>query len=76
MPATINLREQSAGPLATAFSRVAPPGTDAYAQRARHVRSQAYVENMLDATYYVTAHNDNISPGSRRTVRVSFVSGF
>jgi catecholate siderophore receptor len=44
---------------------------------ARHVRMQAYLENLFNATYYVTAHNNNnISPGSPRAVRVSIVSGF
>jgi catecholate siderophore receptor len=48
-----------------------------YVTVARNVRVQAYLENLFDATYYVTAHNNNnISPGSPRAVRVSIVSGF
>jgi catecholate siderophore receptor len=44
---------------------------------ARHLRAQVNVENLLNTTYYVTAHsNNNISPGSPRAVRVSVVTGF
>ena len=48
-----------------------------YVTLARHVRAQAYLENLFDTRYYVTAHgNNNISPGSPRAVRISVVSGF
>jgi catecholate siderophore receptor len=44
---------------------------------AHNVRAQAYLENLLNTTYYVTAHsNNNISPGSPRAVRVALVTGF
>jgi catecholate siderophore receptor len=44
---------------------------------ARNVRAHAYLENLFDTRYYVTAHsNNNISPGSPRAVRVSVSSGF
>jgi catecholate siderophore receptor len=43
----------------------------------RNIRAQAFVENLFNTRYYVTAHNNNnISPGSRRAVRVSLASGF
>lgn len=48
-----------------------------YLTLARHVRVQAYLENLFGITYYVTAHNNNnISPGSPRAIRVSVASGF
>jgi catecholate siderophore receptor len=48
-----------------------------YVTLARSVRAQAFVENLFNTRYYVTAHNNNnISPGSQRAVRVSIASGF
>jgi catecholate siderophore receptor len=41
------------------------------------VRAQAYLENLFNGRYYVTAHsNNNISPGSPRAIRVAVVTGF
>jgi catecholate siderophore receptor len=48
-----------------------------YVTLTRSLHAQANVENLFDATYYATANgNNNISPGSRRAIRVSLVSGF
>jgi catecholate siderophore receptor len=48
-----------------------------YVTLARNVRAQAFIENLLNTRYYVTAHNNNnISPGSRRAVRVTVATGF
>jgi catecholate siderophore receptor len=48
-----------------------------YLTVARGIRVQANVENLFDATYYVTANgSNNISPGSPRAVRVTVGSGF
>jgi catecholate siderophore receptor len=41
------------------------------------VRLQVNVENLLDRTYYVTAHsNNNIMPGYARAVRIGLVARF
>ncbi|MEO7650701.1 MAG: TonB-dependent siderophore receptor [Bryobacteraceae bacterium] len=41
------------------------------------VRLQANVENLLDTTYYPTAHsNSNILPGAPRTLRIGLVARF
>jgi catecholate siderophore receptor len=48
-----------------------------YFTLTRSVRAQAFIENLFNTRYYVTAHNNNnISPGSRRAVRVTVASGF
>ncbi|MFN2565998.1 MAG: TonB-dependent siderophore receptor [Gemmatimonadaceae bacterium] len=48
-----------------------------YMTLARNVRVQAYLENLSNVTYYVTAHNNNnISPGSPRALRLALVTGF
>jgi catecholate siderophore receptor len=48
-----------------------------YLVLSRTVRAQAFIENVFDAEYFVTAHNNNnISPGSRRALRVSLVTDF
>lgn len=40
-------------------------------------RVQANVENLLDTRYYAFAHsNDNITPGSPRAIRLSFITNF
>ena len=47
-----------------------------YLRLGRNLRAQAYLENMLGTRYYSTAHNNNnISPGSRRAIRVSLTTG-
>jgi catecholate siderophore receptor len=49
----------------------------AYYQVRPSLRLQANVENLLDATYYQHADNNtNISPGSRRAVRVALTTTF
>jgi catecholate siderophore receptor len=58
-----------------------PAYTDAdaalYLTLGRNVRAQAFVENLFDTRYFATAHsNNNISPGSRRALRVSLLTGF
>jgi catecholate siderophore receptor len=48
-----------------------------YLDLARHVRVQAYLENLTGLRYYPTAHNNNnITPGSPRAIRVSLASSF
>ena len=48
-----------------------------YVTLARSVRAQAFIENLLNTRYYVTAHNNNnISPGSQRALRVMVMSAF
>ncbi len=48
-----------------------------YLTLARHVRAQAYLENLTGARYYATAHNNNnITPGSPRAIRVALMSAF
>jgi catecholate siderophore receptor len=49
----------------------------AYYTLNRWVRIQANVENVFDRTYYATANsNNNITPGSPRTFRVTVATGF
>jgi catecholate siderophore receptor len=44
---------------------------------SHNVRAQAYLENMFNGRYYVTAHsNNNISPGSPRAVHVGLMTSF
>jgi catecholate siderophore receptor len=48
-----------------------------YLTLGRNVRAQANVENLFDTLHYATAHsNNNITPGSRRALRVSLTTGF
>ena len=48
-----------------------------YLPLAEKWKLQANVENLTNTQYYLTADgNNNISPGSRRTVRVSVVTRF
>jgi catecholate siderophore receptor len=43
----------------------------------RRVRAQLNLENLLDATYFATAHsNTNITPGTPRAVRVALTTRF
>ncbi|MFL5448670.1 MAG: TonB-dependent receptor [Gemmatimonadales bacterium] len=49
----------------------------AYYSMSRHLRIQMNLENLFDQQYYATANsNDNISPGSPRSVRVAVITGF
>ena len=49
----------------------------AYYTMSRHLRLQMNLENLFDQQYYATANsNDNISPGSPRSVRVAVITGF
>ena len=49
----------------------------AYYTMSRHLRLQMNLENLFDQQYYATANsNDNISPGSPRSVRVAVTTGF
>ena len=49
----------------------------AYYGVSRHLRFQANLENLFDREYFATAHsNNNITPGSPRSVRVAVVTGF
>ena len=49
----------------------------AYYRINDEVKLQVNVENVLDETYWSTAHNDNnITPGSPRSVRVTLTSMF
>jgi catecholate siderophore receptor len=49
----------------------------AYYGVSRNLRLQLNVENLLDGEYFSTAHNNNnITPGSPRSVRVAVVTGF
>ncbi|HYF40533.1 MAG TPA: TonB-dependent siderophore receptor [Gemmatimonadales bacterium] len=49
----------------------------AYYTANRYLRVQVNLENLFDRRYYATAHsNNNITPGSPRSVRVSMVTGF
>jgi catecholate siderophore receptor len=42
-----------------------------------NVRLQANIENLMDSTYYATAHsNNNIMPGYARSARVGLVARF
>jgi catecholate siderophore receptor len=48
-----------------------------YVTLPHSVRLQAYLENLTNTQYYVTAHNNNnITPGSPRAVRISVGSEF
>ena len=43
----------------------------------RHLRAQANVDNVLDVDHYSTAHsNNNITPGTPRSFRVSLTTAF
>ena len=49
----------------------------AYYGISRYLRLQVNVENLLDREYFATAHsNNNITPGSPRSVRVAVITGF
>jgi catecholate siderophore receptor len=49
----------------------------AYYTVSRHLRLQLNLENLFDRQYYGTAHsNDNITPGSPRSVRFAVTTGF
>lgn len=49
----------------------------AYYRINDHMKMQVNVENVLDETYWGTAHNDNnITPGAPRSVRVTLTSMF
>jgi catecholate siderophore receptor len=49
----------------------------AYYTASRYLRVQVNLENLFDRKYYATAHsNNNITPGSPRSVRVALVTGF
>jgi catecholate siderophore receptor len=57
-----------------AFTRV---DAALYYSFSERLRAQVNVENLLDATYYATAHsNNNITPGSPRALRVSWSTRF
>ena len=44
---------------------------------SRYLRLQVNVENLFDRKYFTTAHsNNNITPGSPRSVRAAVVTGF
>ena len=48
-----------------------------YFSLTEKMRLQANVENLLDTRYYINADgNNNISPGSRRAVRIGLAIGF
>jgi catecholate siderophore receptor len=49
----------------------------AYYGVSRYLRLQVNVENLFNRKYFATAHsNNNITPGSPRSVRVAVVTGF
>jgi catecholate siderophore receptor len=49
----------------------------AYYGVSRYLRFQVNLENLFDREYFATAHsNNNITPGSPRSVRVAVVTGF
>lgn len=49
----------------------------AYYGVSRSLRLQVNLENLFDREYFATAHsNNNITPGSPRSVRVAVVTGF
>ena len=49
----------------------------AYYGVSRYLRLQVNLENLFDQEYFATAHsNNNITPGSPRSVRVAVVTGF
>jgi catecholate siderophore receptor len=49
----------------------------AYYGISRYLRLQVNVENVFDQKYFATAHsNNNITPGSPRSVRATLVTGF
>ena len=44
---------------------------------SRYLRFQLNLENLFDREYFATAHsNNNITPGSPRSVRIAVVTGF
>jgi len=48
-----------------------------YATLSRHLQAQLNIENLFDASYYASAHNNfNITPGSPRALRVSITTRF
>jgi catecholate siderophore receptor len=49
----------------------------AYYGVSRYLRLQVNVENLFNRKYFATAHsNNNITPGSPRSVRAAVVTGF
>ncbi len=47
-----------------------------FATFSPNVRAQINLENVFNARYYPLAHNNNITPGSPRAVRLSLTTGF
>ncbi|HLA13407.1 MAG TPA: TonB-dependent siderophore receptor [Gemmatimonadaceae bacterium] len=48
-----------------------------FARMGSHLRAQMNLENLFNERYYPLAHNNNnITPGSPRTVRLSLTTGF
>ena len=48
-----------------------------FVRLGRHLRAQANIDNVLDVDHYSTAHNNNnISPGTPRSFRISLTTGF
>ena len=48
-----------------------------FVRLGRHVRAQANVQNLFDEDHYDTAHNNNnITPGTPRSFRISLTTGF
>jgi catecholate siderophore receptor len=48
-----------------------------FATLSRHLQAQLNIENLFDASYYASAHNNfNITPGSPRALRVSITTRF
>ena len=48
-----------------------------FARLGSHLRAQLNLENVFDERYYPLAHNNNnITPGSPRTIRLSLTTGF
>ncbi len=57
-----------------AFTRV---DAAAFLRVNTHLEAQVNVDNVFDTRYFLTSHNNNnISPGSPRSIRLSFVSRF
>jgi catecholate siderophore receptor len=48
-----------------------------FATLSRHFQAQLNIENLFDASYYASAHNNfNITPGSPRALRISITTRF
>jgi catecholate siderophore receptor len=48
-----------------------------FATLSRHLQAQLNIENLFDASYYASAHNNfNITPGSPRALRLSVTTRF